>query len=296
VADVKRLLGIDIGVTKIAAAVVDPETGETSDERWRPTRPERGGAAVLSTCVELAEQAADACNLRAIGLGICELVDLNGDVTTHALVDWDERTPVEWDGLDLAQAFRHIAPIHVESDVRAAALAEARFGAGQGYRSFFYVNVGSGLSSCLVLGGVPYAGARGNAIILGGGPLHVERLASGVALAARYGSESAEEVSAAAVAGEERARNLLHDAGGAVGGAIAFAVNLLDPEAVVVGGGVALNGVGYLEQLEHELRANVWARDTAQVPLVRAELGSRAGLIGAGLAAAASPGVAVAAQ
>jgi glucokinase len=280
-----RLLGIDVGATKIAAAIVDSSTGDTEPAQIVPTHPERGGADVLTRCVQLAESILGSAPPAAIGIGICELVDPQGQITTQAVENWDERVAIEWDSSDVMKAFAHLAPVRIESDVRAGALAEARFGSGSRYGSFFYVNVGSGISSTFVLDGTPVAGARGNAIILGGGPLHIERSASGVALAARYGATSATQVSEAALAGDTRARDLIAEAGRAVGGAIAFAVNLLDPEAVVVGGSVALDADGYWGHMEAALREHVWATDTQQLALLPAALGSRAGVIGAALAA-----------
>ena len=80
----------------------------------------------------------------------------------------------------------------IESDLRAAALAEARFGAGAGVSPFLFAIVGTGASACLVVDGRPYAGGRGEAIVLGAPP--VELVASGPALARAAGLERAEDV------------------------------------------------------------------------------------------------------
>ena len=97
-------------------------------------------------------------------------------------------TRVDWRDLDPPAAID--APrVVVESDLRAAALAEARFGAGAGVSPFLFVIVGTGASVCLVLDGSPYAGAHGEAITLGAPP--VEGVASGPALARAAGLGSA---------------------------------------------------------------------------------------------------------
>ena len=85
--------------------------------------------------------------------------------------------------------------------MRAAALGEAMYGAGRGHDCFAYVTIGTGISYCLVQGGVPYRGARGNALVLASGPIShtcphcgersamvVEHYSSGPAIARRYGS------------------------------------------------------------------------------------------------------------
>jgi len=269
-------VGIDIGATKIAAGVVDVERGYVCASRFVASDIDRGGAAVLEDCVKLARGLAAGSAIAAVGIGVCELVDVGGSVTGAGSFDWR--------GIDLPAAFDHLAPAVVESDVRAAARAESAYGAGRDHASFLYVNAGSGISSTLVLDGTPYAGARGNAILIGAGPLNVEAAASGVGLRARYGS-SAEELDRAAAGGDESAAYALEDAGAALGEAIAFAINLLDPEVVVLGGGLALGSRLYSTAAERAMRAQIWADSARGIPFLRAALGGEAGMIGAALTA-----------
>ena len=103
--------------------------------------------------------------LLGIGVGVPELVDPVGNISSaHTLA---------WQGDGVRAAFSSLAPAVVESDVRAGALAEAMFGAGRGYRLFVYVTVGTGISSTLVQDGRPFAGARGNALILASSPFTI---------------------------------------------------------------------------------------------------------------------------
>src|SRR5206468_8561396 len=78
---------------------------------------------------------------------------------------------LDWQGVPVRESFARLAPALVEADVRAAALAEALFGAGQPFRLFVYVTVGTGISCCLVQDGRPYAGGHGNALIFASSPL-----------------------------------------------------------------------------------------------------------------------------
>ena len=97
-------------------------------------------------------------------------------------------------------------------------------------------------------------------------------------------------MSRAAGAGDEGAGGVLARAGTALGEAIAFAVNLLDPEAVVLGGSVVLGAAPYRHALEPAIREHLWAEDTRELPVLACELGDSAGLIGAALAGAAGNG------
>jgi glucokinase len=192
----------------------------------------------------------------------------------------------------------------LESDVRAAAAAEARFGAGRLYRLFVYVSVGTGISSALVQDGVPLTGARGGAVVLSSAPISVpcaacggwsefvlEDFSSGRALAQRYREasgreiENAQEVVLAAANGDRDAIAVVEGAGRALGSAVAWLVNVLDPEAVVVGGGLGLAGGLFWDGLEQATRAHIWNEAARQLPIVPAALGRDAGLIGAALAA-----------
>jgi len=247
-------LGIDVGGTKIAAGLVDAARGEVVRSERVATRPERGGPAVLADCAELAGRLGG--DGVAIGVGICEVVDRDGTLTTAETI--------EWRGLDLAGAFGGAA-VTLESDVRAAALAEARFGAGAGLGSFLHVIVGTGAAACLVVNGRPHLGEHGNAIILGAPP--VEQVAGGATLAERVHDPGARAEAAAAI-----------------GRVVAVLVNALDPAAVVVGGGLG-SSAGFAEGIAAALRPAIWCEATRALPVVPTALGECGGVLGAALAA-----------
>jgi glucokinase len=258
-------IGVDVGGTKIAAARVDLERGAILDALRRPTAAERGSEAVLSDCRALAAELRD--GPVAVGLAVCELVGPSGQVRSAETVDWR--------GVDLRATFDS-----VESDVRAAALAEARFGAGRQQPDFLYVSVGTGISHCLITGGEPRVGVRGSAIATGA-PL-VERWSGGLALARRTGHASAEDALAdPAVAG------VVDDAARRLGVVLAALVNALDPGAVIVGGGLGLHD-HYRARVEVALRRAVYDPDASALPVLPAGLGTDAPVIGAALAAARS--------
>jgi glucokinase len=293
-------IGLDVGGTKIAGGVVALGSGQVLARRVIPTRAERGGAAVLEDALALAtalraEADGLAVEVSGIGIGVPELVDRAGNITSGQAIAWCG-TPVQ-------SRFARIAPAVVEADVRAHALAEARYGAGRPYRLFAFVTVGTGISCCLVQDGQPYAGARGNALILASSPLTtvcsacgtllrpvLEEFAAGPALVARYnqgcGRHAArgEDVVAAAEAGDLNARQVLQTAGQALGVSVGWLINVLDPEAIVVGGGLGLAGGLYWESFVAATRAHIWAAAGRDLPILMAALGPNAGLIGAAAA------------
>ena len=254
-------VGLDVGATKIAAARVDTATGEIQAARRIPTAPARGAGVVLADCRRLAAELGDGV---PTGLAICELVDPAGHVRSAETIDWR--------GADLLAEFAG-----VEADVRAGALAEARFGAGREHPDFLYVTVGSGISHCLMSDGVPRMGVRGAAI--GTGAPLVEQWSSGLALARRTGHASAQDALA-----DPEAADVVEDAAQRLGVALAALVNALDPGAVIVGGGLGLND-GYRGRVERALRADVYDPEARALPVLPAALGADAPAIGAALAA-----------
>jgi glucokinase len=221
-----------------------------------------------------------------IGVGICELVDRSGEIRSAVSIPWTRA--------DLVEA---LGPVTVDADVRTAALAEARLGAGRAFDSFVYVTVGTGVSCCLVRDGSPEPGARGFAQLIGssrvtvpcdGGLLTVaaEDVAAGPALARRYGEGvSPEEVVRRCADGDAAAAAVVREAATILGSFVALLVNVLDPDAVVVGGGLGAADAPYWEALESAVREHVWADDARSLPVVRAALGADAGVVGAALRA-----------
>jgi glucokinase len=294
------LIGIDVGGTKIAAGTLNWPAGVRSGARVIPTLAHRGGRAVLDDVLGLtralaAETAQAGQRVAAIGIGICELVDREGRLASDNCIRWRD--------LPVHGELGGIAPVVIEADVRAAALAESRFGAGEGRDPFLYVTVGTGISCCLVTGGRPFLGAHGATGTMASSPVdaecpacgHVDRrtleeIASGPALVARYVAAGGtatrgHEVVAAAHSGDLRAVEVIRTAATALGVQVGLLVNVLDPAAVIVGGGLGLSEGPYWETLVPAIRRGIWAEQYRGLPILRARVGTDACWVGAALAA-----------
>jgi glucokinase len=237
----------------------------------------------------------------AVGLGVAELVGVEGVVLSDATI--------RWRNFEVGEALQAATklPVRLDADVRAAARGEAHLGAGRTFDSFLYVTVGTGISASLVIDQTPYAGARGltgtfassRGLIpsdcgrLAAGP-PLEQFAAGPALALRFGAAragftgTAFDVVALAEAGDAAAIETLESAGRALGAAIGQVVNGLDPEAVVIGGGLGMVGGRYRASLETSMREHIWSDLHRDLPLLSAELGNDAGFIGAAFGACRS--------
>lgn len=290
-------IGLDVGGTKVAGGVVSFPEGAVRCQRTIPTSPTRGGAMVLEDVERLAQLlAAEArsqnLEVQGVGLGLCELVSPAGEIFSANCVDWLN--------IPVRERLSSIAPTSLEADVRAAALAEAMFGAGKPYRQFLYITIGTGIASCLVLDGVPFTGARGATGTMASSPVSVpcegcgrtnrrtlEQLAAGPALASRYNefhpgaATSGQDVLAAAASGDNEAIFVTRSAGEALESAIGLLVNVLDPEAVVIGGGLGLSEGPFWDEFIAATRRYIWSEAHRGLPILRAATGPNAGLIGA---------------
>jgi glucokinase len=278
------VIGVDIGGTKIAAGIVQMPEGRVVFRQEIPTRAERGGDAVLTDVELLLAHLSTGRKIQALGVGICEIVDRSGRLASECTIHWQH--------LPVTARLRRFAPLLLEADVRAAARAEATFGAGQRFESFLYVTIGTGISSCLVIKGEPWAGAHGAAGTMASGPLphdtsaSLEDLASGPALVRRFREtggavSSAQEVLSAATLGDEPALHIVTSAAALLGGTLGWMVNILDPQAIVIGGGLGLAEGLYHDLLVPATRRHIWWPGHQNLPIVRASCGNDAGIIGA---------------
>lgn len=299
-ADTRIGMGIDIGGTKIAAGLVDVSTGAVRHREIHPTRPRRGGAAVLEDVVRIGRNLqqrilAEGHRPAGLGLAVAELVDPEGRVTSGQTIRWEE--------VDVYGAFKDLPAPVIEADVRAAARAEALYGSGKTYDPFVYVTVGTGIASCLVQGGFLYTGARGNALILSSGRTTMwcprcgekvsrilEEYASGPAMVQRYNRRAgreltrAEQVLSDAAAGDQDAREVVKSAGEALGSRVGLLINILDPAALVVGGGLGSADGLYWDRFLAATREHIWSHDTRELPIIHGELAGNAAMIGAAVA------------
>lgn len=288
-------LGIDIGGTKTGVGVVDA-SGRLLAVEVAPTPADEGPEAVLTRAAQVAAtvRATVGQRVEAVGVGSPGVVDPRRGVVLSAT---DLITG--WTGTPVAEALsaRLGLPVTVDNDVRAAGLGEARYGAGAGATSALVVSVGTGVGGALIRDGALVAGASGVAGHLGhlpvpgadgaicscGRPDHLEAVAAGPGLlraAHRAGLTVADTAALVADAGTEPvAAAVLTHAATVLGRALGGLVNLLDPDVVVVGGGVAGTGEAWWTPLRAAFRAEVLA--PAAPDLVPTALGRHAGVIGA---------------
>lgn len=303
-----RVVAVDLGGTKIAAAAVD-RSGRCGPVVTRPTPARQGPDRVLAAIGDLVREVADTCpTVVAAGVGAAGVIDADtGTVlsATDAITDWPGTRIADALGQDLSM------PVVVDNDVNAHAAGEAWLGAGRGSRSVLMVALGTGVGGAVVFDGQPLHGARHVAGEIGHTPArgaehlacgcgrrgHLEAIASGPGLLRHYlsvGGEGAatdtRDLFERARAADPLARRAVREAAASLGSCLAGMVMLVDPDVIVVGGGLADAGEMWWQPMESTLRAEL-IDIAATVPVRPAELGSKAALVGAAHRAWSSPAV-----
>jgi glucokinase len=304
------ILGIDIGGTK-SAVVLARADGEILHRLSEPTRPdERGPQEVLQRLAEMARElmargGVMASDVRGVG------VSCGGPLDTRTGIVYAPPNLPGWTAIPVRQILEDALGLRVvvENDANATALAEWRFGSGQGTRSMVFLTMGTGIGGGLILDGRLYHGANdlageiGHQTILMNGPLCgcgkrgcLEALASGPAIA-RLARESmmygrhkrvlalaggkpaditAVHVVEAAKEGDAFAQQVLDEAGTYMGVGIANLIQILNPERVIIGTIAVHAGDLILEPIRRALAEYAWERSRAVCQVVPAALGDRA--------------------
>jgi glucokinase len=293
----KRVIGVDLGGTKILAGIVDRD-GTVERRRELPTPLESQDELLRGLATAVEEVLED--DMAAIGFGIPSAIDQrSGKAVTSVnipLADLDLR---DW------MRDRFGLPVGIDNDANAATLAEWAHGAGRGTRHMVMLTLGTGVGGGLILDGKPYRGAIGAGAELGhmvidldGPPCqgvcpghgHLEALVSGhaatMAAQEQFGpAVDAHRLVRLANEGDESAVALLAELGHRLGAGIASLVNIFNPELVVIGGGFSAAGDFLLEPARELVAREALSPARELVRIVRAELGTAAGLVGAGLVA-----------
>jgi len=263
------VLGVDIGGTKIAAGLVN-ERAEVSSARSVPTRANEGYDVSIQQVWSAIEQ-----NLKSgvTAIGICA----PGPLNPKTGVILNPPNLPGWSNIPLREMARAKfgLPVCVENDCNAAGLAEARFGAAKGASSVFYAAIGTGIGAGIILDGKIYHGKNGAAAEGG----HVSIDYRGVEC--KCGSRGCIEAIASGHVLDRAGAYDLDELAIQLGAWLGSVVSLLDPEIVVIGGGVSQIGEPLFERLREIVPGRTDNPHAQDLPIVPAKFGAEAGIVGA---------------
>ena len=306
-------IGIDLGGTSIKYALVD-QAGASFFEGRLPSLASVSSAEVVGQLQKAAtivrdEAAKRNWTIKGIGLGTPGIVD-----ATNRIVLGGAENIVGWENIDVASLLeaRIKLPVVVSNDANLMGLGETRYGAGRGCTHVVFLTVGTGIGGAVIIDGKLFNGFANRGTELGHVPLIangercacgavgcLEHYASTAALVRRFTARAAEQGltfgsalgSAPEINGELIVR-LYHEAHPLavrcleehffyLGRGIAGFINIFSPQRVVIGGGVSESGAFYLENVKRVVAENVIPDCALNTEIVIAELGNRAGTIGA---------------
>ncbi len=305
------VIGIDLGGMSAKAAVMRKGVleGKCSIATSAADTPQETAAKLARLALDVSEKAGKKFEeIEAIGIGSPGAIDSSSGV----VVSW---TNFYWTNVELASLVSRFSGkrVCVLNDANAAALGEARYGAGAKYSDSVLVTLGTGVGGGIMIGGKLFEGYKsagaeiGHMIIRQDGELCTcgrkgcfERYASaGALIRATQRAMSANPESGlwrfasaldavngrtaflASAEGDRTAKKVIADYIAALGEGIVNLINVLRPQAIILGGGVANEGENLLAPLREFVRPRIYAADYAPIEIVRAVLGNDAGLYGA---------------
>jgi glucokinase len=310
------VLAIDLGGTKIAAALIAPDN-RVMDRTHSPTLVSEGLQPVIDRIFAMIDRLLSQCTTDAAQLDGIAIAAAGAIDTDKGLITSSPNLP-GWSNVPLRDMVRERYGVDscLVNDANAAALAEHRLGAGRGTNNLIYLTVSTGIGGGIIVNGELYSGISGCAGELGhmtidangpecdcGNVGCLEVFASGKAVAGeakrriKQGGQSrltdivsgnlegitAEKVAMAAQGGDRLAMEVISRAAGYLGVGMVNLVNIFNPEMIVVGGGLSKMGELLLGPARQVVKQRAFPLCAGAVRIVTAELGDDAGVLGAAI-------------
>jgi glucokinase len=313
----KNFIGVDLGGTNIKFGIVS-EKGEIVHKGMVPVQANLGRDAILNNINKAVEQSLifarkEKIRIMGIGVGSPGTVNLATGVIEGSCPNLPQMVNVNLKNW-LSRNFEY--HIYVDNDANVMALAEHKFGAAKGYKDALCLTIGTGIGGGIILEGKLFHGSNFAGAEFGhmticyngrkcncGGIGCLEMYASAPAIVRdtkrllRKNKKSiihklvkedldkltTEIIFEAERRGDTLASEVIYQACKYLGAGIASAVNLLNPQIVVIGGGVSEGGESFIQRIEKEVKKRAFPSATKHLKVVKARLGNNAGFIGAAM-------------
>jgi glucokinase len=312
-------IGVDLGGTNIKFGIVS-EQGKIVQKGMLPAQAGQGRKAILNNINKAVRESLTFARekkikIKGIGVGSPGTVNLNSGKIEGSCPNLPQMVNVNlkrW----LSKSFKF--PVYVDNDANLMALAESKFGAAKGYKDALCLTLGTGIGGGIILDGKLFHGSNFAGAEFGhmtichngrrcncGGIGCLEMYASAPAMVkdakrllrrnrksiirkliqADTSKLTTKVIFEAEKKGDVLASDVVNQACAYLGAGIASAVNLLNPQVVVIGGGVSEGGQSFIRRIEKEVKRRAFPSATKNLKVVRAKLGNDAGFIGAAMLA-----------
>jgi glucokinase len=273
-----KSVGVDIGGTKTAIGIVDTNKGSIDSKIVIPSKKYRNDKKNLNLIINKSIELAKAHKIKHIGIGVPELINNNG------IIKGDYN--FKWNNYNLTKFFPSNYFIKVESDVRCHLLAEKRFGKGKNINNFIYINIGSGLSYAQFKEKKIYSGSRGYAIHFASSliSLYDWKKNKKISLVPEdyYSGKDILKIEKIFKDTNKRKKILIH-VSESIGSLIASLINTVDPQQIILGGGVIVNNIFLKNNIIKFTKKYILAKDAKKIKISVSKFRDNTGILGAGL-------------
>ena len=272
-----KTIGVDIGGTKTAIAIIDDKNGKIYKKLLIPSKKYRDDKKNLNTIIKHVLDLSNKNKIKNIGIGVPELINNKGIIKGNYNFNWHNKNLVNY--------FPKNFNIIVNSDVRCHLLAEKFFGVAKKYKNFAYINIGTGLSYAQFKDKKIYAGAKGYAIHFASSKISLYdwKKNKKISLIPEDYYSGKQLIKILSINNNVKKKKILKNVAESMASLIGSLINTIDPDKVVLGGGVIINNSYFKKILIEYIRKFILADEVKKINIKTSKLTNNTGLLGAGL-------------
>jgi len=272
-----KTIGVDIGGTKTVIGIIDDQTGKVVEKFLIPSKKHRDDKKNLNKIIKHILDLSNKNKIKNIGLGVPELINNKGIIKGNYNFNWHNKNLVNY--------FPKNLNIIVDSDVRCHLRAEKYFGVAKNYTNFAYINIGTGLSYAQYKDGKIYSGAKGYAIHFASSKiiLYDWKKNNKTSLIPEEYYSGKEIIKILSINNNIKKKKILNNVAESLASLIGSLINTIDPDKLVLGGGVIINIAYFKKILIDHIRKFILADEVKKINIKTSKLTDSTGVIGAGL-------------
>lgn len=272
-----KTIGVDIGGTKTVIGIIDDQTGKVVEKFVIPSKKHRDDKKNLNIIIKHILDLSNKNKIKNIGIGVPELINNKGIIKGNYNFNWHNKNLVNY--------FPKNLNIIVDSDVRCHLRAEKYFGVAKNYTNFAYINIGTGLSYAQYKDGKIYSGAKGYAIHFASSriTLYDWKKNKKISLIPEEYYSGKEIIKILSINNNIKKKKILNNIAESLASLIGSLINTIDPDKLVLGGGVIINIAYFKKILIDHIRKFILADEVKKINIKTSKLTDSTGVIGAGL-------------
>jgi len=272
-----KTIGADIGGSKTVIGIIDDQTGKVIKKIVIPSKKHKDDKKNLNIIIKHILDLSNKNKIRNIGIGVPELINNKGIIKGNYNFNWHNKNLVNY--------FPKNLNIIVDSDVRCHLRAEKYFGVAKNYTNFAYINIGTGLSFAQYKEGKIYSGAKGYAIHFASSKitLYDWKKNKKISLIPEEYYSGKEIIKVLSINNNIKKKKILNNIAESLASLIGSLINTIDPDKLVLGGGVIINIAYFKKILIDHIRKFILADEVKKINIKTSKLTDNTGVIGAGL-------------